>query len=128
MSFLRLLELWAEMEPDRCSYASGIVVLRGWTLAYDSDLTDRLTLAEIQSALQEAIEDRSWNWYLGRVIIDKEVFYKAVISIPAEDPEYIQGVNKFISAHSPAYALLEAYLHKLLLISKEMNEGFDILG
>ena len=128
MSLPRLLELWAELEPSRCSYASGIFVLRGWTLSYDSDLSERLTLGEIQSALQDAIEQRNWNWYLGKVTIDEVTYYKALVSLPSvEEHEVFRSQTKdFLSTHSPAYALLEAYLHGLIMhMSLNDSEPID---
>ena len=117
MSLPRLLELWAEIEPSKCSYASGIFVLRGWTLSYDSDLSERLTLGEIQSAVQDAIEHRDWNWYLARVTIDGTTYYKALISIydVEQAEEFRLQTQDFLSTHSAAYALLEAYLHALIM-------------
>ena len=121
MSLSHLLELWADLEPNRCSYASGIFVLRGWSLSYDSDLSDRLTLSEIQSAVQDAIEHRGWNWYLGRVVINKEIYYKAVVSIPSYEGELTTYSGDILSTHSPTYVLLEAYLHTLVTYSPELS-------
>ena len=121
MSLSHLLELWADLEPSRCSYASGIFVLRGWSLSYDTDLTERLTLSEIQSAVQDAIEHRGWNWYLGRVLINKETYYKAVVSMPSHDGEVKSQAGDFLSTHSPTYVLLEAYLHTLVMFSPERS-------
>ncbi len=116
MSFTRLLELWAETEPARCSYASGIVVLRGWSLFYNNDATDRLTMAEIQAAVQAAIENRGWNWYLGRVRVNGAAYYKALVSIPTDEKDVNAEKSTIISTHSPAFALLEAYLQLLIKV------------
>ncbi|MBX2820381.1 MAG: hypothetical protein KTR29_11890 [Rhodothermaceae bacterium] len=120
MALTHLLELWADIEPSRCSYASGIFVLRGWSLSYDTDLSERLTLSEIQSAVQDAIEHRGWNWYLGRVEINKETYYKAAISIPSYEEEAKAHTADFLSTHSTSYVLLEAYLHTLVMYSPEL--------
>ena len=122
MALSHLLELWADLEPDRCSYASGIFVLRGWSLFYETDLTERLTLSEIQSAVQDAIEHQGWNWYLGRVLINKEIYFKAVVSIPSYEGELKSYAGDFLSTHSPTYALLESYLHTLVTYSPELSE------
>lgn len=121
MSLSHLLELWADLEPARCSFASGIVVLRGWSLSYETDLTDRLTLSEVQSAVQDAIEHRGWNWYLGRVTINNQVYYKAVVTIPTSEEEIKSHYGDFLSAHSATYVLLEAYLHTLVTFSPELS-------
>ena len=126
MSFIRLLELWAELEPDRCSYASGIIVLRGWSLSYDSELEDRLTLGEIQCAIQDAIEHRGWNWNLGRFLLDDIVFFRAHISIPHLEYRLHNPIENFISTHSPTYALLEAYLHLVITYNSEYFTEDDL--
>lgn len=110
MSFVRLLEQWSDIEPDRCTYVSGIFTIRGWSISYDTDVSERLTQAEIQCSVQEAIEQRGWNWYVGRVRIDGKMYFKAGISIPDADPELSQRLNAFLSADSAARALLSAYL------------------
>ena len=121
MSFPRFLELWAELEPDRCTFTNGMLSLRGWSLSHESNLKDRLTLSEIQSAVQDAIEHHGWNWYLGRVIIDKELYYKAQITIPFHDLDFEGRAGDIISTHSPAYVLLETYLHALISLSPELK-------
>ncbi len=118
MSFVRLLEQWSEIEPDRCTYTSGIFTIRGWSISYDTDVSERLTLAEIQCSVQEAIEHRGWNWYVGRVLIDGNTYFKAGISIPNTAEEISQRLNSFLSSDSAARALLNAYLIALETIEK----------
>ncbi len=118
MSFVRLLEQWYEIEPDRCTYTSGIFTIRGWSISYDTDVSERLTLAEIQCSVQEAIEHRGWNWYVGRVLTDGNTYFKAGISIPNTAEEISQRLNSFLSSDSAARALVNAYLIALETIEK----------
>ena len=117
MSVFNLLERWSELEPDRCSYAAGIFSLRGWTIAYTTDLSERLTISEIQNAVQEAIENRDWNWFVGRFIIDDGIYYKAHISIPTASLQLNKSLPTKVSIHSVAHALLHAYTETLHLLT-----------
>lgn len=102
--------------------------LRGWSLSHESNLKDRLILSEIQSAVQDAIEHRGWNWYLSRVIIDDEAYYKAHILIPFKGMELQGRVGDILSTHSGAYVLLEAYLHAIVSLSpKVSSDSIDML-
>lgn len=128
MSLPHFLELWSEIEPSRCAYSSGMLSLRGWSLSHESNLKDPLILSEIQSAVQDAIEHRGWNWYLGRVIIDKKPYYKAHILIPFEDLDLEGRVGDILSTHSAAYVLLEAYLHAIVSMDPKLSsDSIDML-
>jgi hypothetical protein len=113
MSILKLLEGWSELEPERCNHQAGMFVLRGWSILYDPRSVDRLTLAEIQSAVQDAVEERDWNWYLDRILIEQKVYYKGRVAIPSASDAINRSLSARLSTHSAAYALLLAYLHTL---------------
>ena len=116
MPIVSLLKEWSELEPEKCSYAGGIFSIRGWTLTHESDVSDRLVNSEIQCAVQEAIESHGWNWYLGRVNIDKGIYYKSRLAMmEAAGKEHKKGasLNIFLSTHSPTHVLLQAYLQAL---------------
>ena len=119
MSFQELLERWSELEPDRCSHVAGIFVLRGWSISFDTEVADRLTVSEVQNAVQEAIEQHEWNWFLGRIKIEKATYYKARISIPNAPDAFNKNLTTRLSTCSAAYALLDAYLHTLEILSKQ---------
>ena len=123
MPIVSLLKEWSELEPEKCSYVGGIFAIRGWTLTHESEISERLVNSEIQCAVQEAIESHSWNWYLGRVNIDKGTYYKSRIALaPGEDVENknTARLNMFLSTHSPTHVLLQAYL-QALSVSLEMR-------
>ena len=113
MSILKLLERWSELEPDRCNHQAGMFVLRGWSILYDPRSMDRLTLAEIQSAVQDAVEEHGWNWYLDRILIEEKVYYKGRVAIPDASDVFNRLLSARLSTHSAAYALLMAYLYTL---------------
>ena len=114
MPFVSLLKEWSALEPHKCSYAGGIFSLRGWTLTNENEISERLTNAEIQCAIQEAIESHGWYWFLGRVRIEDGEYYKCRIAIPvADDGPPAPRLNTFLSTHSTAYVLLQAYLQAL---------------
>jgi hypothetical protein len=113
MSFVRLLELWSELEPERCTYVSGFFTIRGWSVSFDTDATERLTQAEIQCAVQEAIENHGWNWFAGRIKIENAYYFKARIAIPEAPPMLSKELNAYLSSDSAARALLSAYLQAM---------------
>lgn len=118
MPIVTLLREWSELEPERCSYVGGIFAIRGWTLTHEEEVTERLVNSEIQCAVQEAIEAKEWNWYLGRVTIDEGIYYKSKIVLPASDaPASAPKLNIFLSTHSPTHVLLQAYLQALAIIN-----------
>lgn len=116
MSIKDLLKRWSELEPDRCSHVAGIFALRGWSISFDSEVSDRLTTSEIQNAVQEAIENRSWNWMLGRIIIGENIYYKAKIAIPSLPEAVNRTLKPCLSTCSPAFALLQCYIEVLDLL------------
>ncbi len=121
MPFVSLLKEWSELEPEKCSYVGGMFAIRGWTLANETDVSERLTNAEIQCAIQEAIESHGWFWFLGRVRIDEGVYYKSKIALPPEEVSAVQNTARlttFLSTHSTSHALLQAYLEALNLTNE----------
>lgn len=86
MPIVSLLKEWSEIEPDRCSYVGDMFAIRGWTLTQYTDIADRLVNAEIQCAVQESIESHGWHWVVGRIAIEKGIYYKGRISIQPESP------------------------------------------
>ncbi len=135
MPIVSLLKEWSDIEPDRCSHVGDMFAIRGWTLTLESDIADRLVNAEIQCAVQEAIESHGWHWVVGRIAIEKGIYYKGRISIqPVADQEE-QGaqseqeeqtatprLNTYLSTHSPTHVLLQAYVHALKVMAK-VNPG-----
>ncbi len=115
MPIVSLLREWSEREPDRCSYVGGIFAIRGWTLTHEEEVSERLVNSEIQCAVQEAIEAKEWNWYLGRVTIDEGIYYKSKIALPPSENKH--KLNIFLSTHSPTHVLLQAYLQALATIN-----------
>ena len=114
MPILPLLIEWSDREPEKCSYVGGMFAIRGWTLTHEYEITERLVNAEIQCAVQEAIEAHGWHWYLGRGAIEDDLYYKSRIVLPAlEEEQERPKLNIFLSTHSPTHVLLQAYLQAL---------------
>ena len=114
MPIVPLLKEWSEREPEKCNYVGGMFAIRGWTLTHEYEISERLVNAEIQCAVQEAIESRGWHWYLGRVTIEDGVYYKSRIAVPfTGDKKDAPKLNVFLSTHSPTHVLLQAYVQAL---------------
>ncbi|MEM8484053.1 MAG: hypothetical protein AAF564_00830 [Bacteroidota bacterium] len=132
MPIVSLLKEWSDIEPDRCSHVGDMFAIRGWTLTQETDIADRLVNAEIQCAVQESIEAHGWHWVVGRIAIEKGVYYKGRISIqplaeqteqqaPVEQPNPEKPLaqaasprlNTYLSTHSPTHVLLQAYVDAL---------------
>ena len=116
MPIVSLLKEWSELEPEKCSYVGGIFAIRGWTLTHESEVSERLVNSEIQCAVQEAIESHGWNWYVGRVHIERGTYYKSRLSIMPQESNQKKDtprLNIFLSTHSPTHVLLQAYVQAL---------------
>ncbi len=127
MPFVSLLKEWSELEPEKCSYVGEMFAIRGWTLANASDVSERLTNAEIQCAIQEAIESHGWFWFLGRVRIDEGVYFKCRIALAPEalpEDQPAPRLTTFLSTHSTSHVLLQAYLEALNL-THEIRQDID---
>lgn len=129
MPIVTLLKDWSKIEPDRCSYVGDMFAIRGWTLTQETDVADRLVNAEIQCAVQEAIEAHGWHWVVGRIAIEKGIYYKGRISIqpdtlsseaPEENVEAAATprLNTYLSTHSPTHVLLQAYIDALKVMAR----------
>lgn len=130
MSLVKLLRKWSEQEPDRCTYSGGMISIRGWTLTHEHQIHERLVMSEIQSAVQEAIESRGWNWYLGKVYIEPGTYYKSRISVPlvvAAEKAVHKDLDTKISTHSPTLALLLSYLSALSYVRQTGIEQLEAI-
>ena len=114
MPIVPLLKEWSQIEPDRCSHVGGMFAIRGWTLTQEFDITDRLVNAEIQCAVQDAIEAQGWHWVVGLITIEKGRYYKGRISLQkCKDQPDSAPLPTYLSTHSPTHVLLQAYIEAL---------------
>ncbi len=128
MPIVPLLKEWSEIEPDRCSYIGGMFAIRGWTLTQEVEISDRLVNAEIQCAVQEAIEAQGWHWVVGRIAIEKGVYYKGRIAIQqAEDKPQALRLNTYLSTHSPTHVLLQSYVAALKAMAQSKPGDLEVV-
>lgn len=123
MSLIPLLQEWSELEPERCNFVGGMIAIRGWTLASEEDLKERLVAYEILNAILEALDERGWYWHLGRVVIDGTDYYKAHIRFTLDENAQLtkeSSPKPVLSTHSTAHILLMAYV-EALAIAQEHN-------
>lgn len=114
MDFVTLLKRWTELEPDRCSMVGAMYAIRGWAVSFDFDDRNRLSQAEIQCAVQEAIEERGWSWSISNTSSRGEILYTARITCYSADHKAPVAYEVQAATHSAALILLQAYLNTLV--------------
>ena len=113
MDLVTLMKRWAELEPARCNMVSGMYAIRGWAVSFSFDASDRLSQAEIQGAVQEAIEEQGWTWALSSLTVHGEPTFSAQITCYSSSDEPPIAYEVQGDKHSAAMILLQAYLNAL---------------
>lgn len=118
---IELLKRWAELDPERCGWEDScysyfihgwplIIIATEWTGSEVSNpAISKKEIALLQAAIQEAIEARGWDWK----IRSRSGIWDAAI--------YPFGNTWEESDHSPAAALLAAYLEALTNLNDTGN-------
>lgn len=107
------LDHWAELKPDECQTDDEGGwrgrVKRGHEWVAVGDYMSDMHLDRIQRAVQEAVQDKGWGWWVNKPGEREE--WMAKVYVEDADPPNI--VHEYRSHEDPAPAFLAAYLSAL---------------